>query len=121
MIEKISDHDTWQTLRSCKKPIILYGMGNGADQIIAVLESLGLAFSDVFASDGFVRGQLFHGKKVLTLSEIEEKYDDFIIVMTFAVHDEKNALVCAHAFKKAYTSLPHRSRQRLGTYHKKVR
>ena len=104
MIEKISDHDTWQTLRSCKKPIILYGMGNGADKIIAVLESLGLAFSDVFASDGFVRGQLFHGKKVLTLSEIEEKYDDFIIVMTFAVHDEKT-LSFVRTLSKKHTLL----------------
>ena len=89
MIEKIHDKDTWQTLKDSRKPIILYGMGNGADQIIDVLGSYGLSFSDVFASDGFVRGQLFHGKRVLTLSEVEEKYGDFIIVMTFAVHDEK--------------------------------
>lgn len=89
MIEKIHEKDTWQTLKDSRKPIVLYGMGNGADQIIEVLESFGLQFSDVFASDGFVRGQLFHGKKVLTLSQVEEKYEDFTIVMTFAVHDEK--------------------------------
>lgn len=89
MIEKIDDKDTWQTLKECRKPIVLYGMGNGADQIIEVLNDYGLEVSDVFASDGFVRGQLFHGKRVLTLREAEEKYGDFIIVMTFAVHDEK--------------------------------
>ncbi|MGN1443870.1 MAG: FkbM family methyltransferase [Acutalibacteraceae bacterium] len=89
MIERIYDNDAWQTLKNSRKPIILYGMGNGADQIIEVLNGYGLDFADVFASDGFVRGQLFHGKKVLTLSQAEEKYEDFIIVMTFAVHDEK--------------------------------
>lgn len=100
MIEKIHDKDTWQTLKESGKPIVLYGMGNGADQIIEVLHSYGLEFSDVFASDGFVRGQLFHGKKVLTLSEAEEKYGDFIIVMTFAVHDEKTLSFVRELSKK---------------------
>ena len=89
MLEKIDEKDTWQTLKESRKPIVLYGMGNGADQIIDVLNSYGLEASDVFASDGFVRGQLFHGKRVLTLREAEDKYDDFIVVMTFAVHDER--------------------------------
>ena len=89
MLEKIDEKDTWQTLKESRKPIVLYGMGNGADQIIDVLAGYGLEASDVFASDGFVRGQLFHGKRVLTLREAEEKYDDFIVVMTFAVHDER--------------------------------
>ena len=68
--------ELWQTLREEGKPIVLYGMGNGADKIISVLESKGMEFADVFASDDFVRGQLFHGKKVLRLSEVEEKYKD---------------------------------------------
>jgi len=61
----------------------MYGMGNGADKIIAVLERYGSAVSDYFASDGFVRGHSFRGKKVLTFSEIREKYDDFIILLSF--------------------------------------
>lgn len=89
MTEKITATPLWSYLKGTKKPIVLYGMGNGADMIIEVLEELGLAFSDVFASDGFVRGHSFHGKKVLTFSQIKEKYDDFIILMTFAVHDRE--------------------------------
>jgi FkbM family methyltransferase len=75
--------ELWQTLREEGKPIVLYGMGNGADKIISVLESKGMEFADVFASDDFVRGQLFHGKKVLRLSEVEEKYKDFNILVSF--------------------------------------
>lgn len=89
MIEKITEAPLWDYLKNTDKPIILYGMGNGADMIIEVLGSLGLQHSDVFASDGFVRGHFFHGKKVLTFSEVKEKYDDFIILMTFAVHDRE--------------------------------
>ena len=73
MLEHIKDIPLWDYLKNTDKPIVLYGMGNGADMIIEVLESLSLTFSDVFASDGFVRGHSFHGKKVLTYSEIKEK------------------------------------------------
>ncbi len=89
MTEKITATPLWDYLKGTEKPIVLYGMGNGADMIIDVLEQLGLEFSDVFASDGFVRGHFFHGKKVLTFSQIKEKYADFIILMTFAVHDRE--------------------------------
>ncbi len=89
MTEKITATPLWEYLKAAEKPIVLYGMGNGADMIIDVLEGLGITFSDTFASDGFVRGHFFHGKKVLTFSEIKEKYEDFIILMTFAIHDRQ--------------------------------
>lgn len=75
--------ELWAELRESGKPIVLYGMGNGADKIISVLERKGMEYADVFASDDFVRGQLFHGKKVLKLSEAEEKYGDFNILVSF--------------------------------------
>ncbi len=89
MTERITAIPLWDYLKETKKPIMLYGMGNGADMIIEVLDSLGLSFAEVFASDGFVRGHFFHGKRVLTFSEVKERYDDFIILMTFAVHDRE--------------------------------
>ncbi len=64
-------------------PIVIYGMGNGADKIIDVLDGYGISVSDFFASDGFVRGHHFHGKRVLSLSEVEEKYEKFIILLAF--------------------------------------
>lgn len=87
MIEKIKDIPLWDRLKETDKPVVLYGMGNGADMIIEVLDSIGVRYHDVFASDGFVRGHCFHGKKVLRYSEIKEKYGEFITLMTFAVHD----------------------------------
>ena len=88
MTEFIKDIPLWERLRSTDKPILLYGMGNGADMIIEVLDSLGLTYCDTFASDGFVRGHCFHGKRVISYSEAKERYGDFITLMTFAVRDE---------------------------------
>ncbi|MBE6619314.1 MAG: FkbM family methyltransferase [Ruminococcaceae bacterium] len=75
--------DLWSYLASSKKPIVMYGMGNGADKIIAVLEKYGRVVDDFFASDDFVRGQSFHGKKVLSFSQIKEKYGEFIVLVSF--------------------------------------
>lgn len=51
----------WDYLKGAKKPIVLYGMGNGADKIIKVLEDRGIEYKGVFATDGFVRENTFTG------------------------------------------------------------
>lgn len=76
--------DVWQTLQHTSKPIVFYGMGNGADKILRVMETLGIEAADFFASDGFVRGHTFHGKRVLSYSEACEKYEDMLVVISFA-------------------------------------
>lgn len=67
-------NDIWQYLRSADRPIVMYGTGNGADKIFDVLDSLGIEVKDIFASDGFIRNRTFHGKKVISYSDILKKY-----------------------------------------------
>ena len=76
--------DLWQYLQNIQKPIVMYGMGNGADKILSVLAQKNILVRDFFASDGFVRGHSFHGKRVLSYAEIEQKYDDFVVLLAFA-------------------------------------
>ena len=78
--------DLWQYLSKTDKAIIIYGMGNGADKIISVCEKYGIEISDFFASDGFVRGQIFHGKTVMSFADIKNKYgtDNIIVLVAFA-------------------------------------
>lgn len=76
--------DLWEYLAHTDKPILLYGMGNGADKILAVCEARGIQVADTFASDGFVRGHSFHGKTVLSYTAAKEKYKDFIVLLSFA-------------------------------------
>ena len=77
--------DVWNRLKNADKPIALYGMGNGADKILSVFSDYGIKASGVFASDGFSRGNLFHGFPVITYRETCEKLGgDFIVVVAFA-------------------------------------
>ena len=83
---KTHSSDLWSYLRRTDKKILMYGMGNGADKILSICERYGIEVSDFFASDGFVRGHLFHGKRVLSYSEACEKYGkkNMIVLLSFA-------------------------------------
>lgn len=76
--------DMWDKLKEETRPIIVYGMGNGADKLFDRLNKYGVTPADIFASDGFVRGQVFHGMRVKSFSEIKEAYSDFVILLSFA-------------------------------------
>lgn len=77
--------DLWHNLQNTKKTVVLYGMGNGADKILAVCRQYGIEVSDFFASDGFVRGHAFHGKTVLSYTDVKEKYgaENLIVLLSF--------------------------------------
>lgn len=88
MIEKIKEKNVWDSLKETSLPIVLYGMGNGTDMVMEKLSEIGVTPAEVFASDEFVRGHSFRGYKVIKYSDVCEKYEDFVIVVCFAVHDD---------------------------------
>ncbi len=75
--------DLWNYLRETQKPIVLYGMGNGADKIISVCDRYGIKISGVFASDGFVRQKTFHGFKVTDYKTAKDNFGDMIVLVCF--------------------------------------
>ena len=75
--------DLWNYLKEATKPIVLYGMGNGADKIISVLNRYGIKVSGVFASDGFVRQKVFHGFAVTDYKTAKDTFGDMIVLVCF--------------------------------------
>ena len=76
--------ELWTLLRQEQRPIVLYGMGNGADKLLAVCEKKGVSVSGVFASDGFARGNLFHGMPVMTFDQAKARFGEFTVLLAFA-------------------------------------
>ncbi|MCR5636814.1 MAG: FkbM family methyltransferase [Clostridiales bacterium] len=74
----------WDILKQSKKPILLYGTGNGADKVLDEMTRLDIKPEGVFVSDDFCRGQSFRGYTVKKLSDFEKAYGDFIIAVCFA-------------------------------------
>lgn len=82
----LKEKSVWEKLMVTRKPIILYGMGDGADRVLQEFELLNIHASGVIASDDFVRGQSFHKFTVKTLAQIKEEFKNFIILITFGTH-----------------------------------
>ena len=73
-------NDLWTALQKDSSPILLYGMGNGADKILSVCKRKGIEISGVFASDGFARGDLYRGMPVLSFREAKQRFGDFRVL-----------------------------------------
>lgn len=84
--------DCWDYLKSVYasgRPIFVYGMGLGAEKILAVFEQYQIEVSGFFASNDFVRGHFFKGHQVMRLADIEAEHDDFVVVLAFAAGYEE--------------------------------
>lgn len=85
MLEFVVETKTvWENLKAVDKPIVLYGMGNGADRILDRCIAEGIVVSGVFASDAFVRGQTFRSYPVRKYADMVKQFGDFIVVISFA-------------------------------------
>lgn len=75
--------DLWSSLKHNNKPILLYGMGDGAEKILSVLHSFALDIDGIFVSDDFLRDKVFHGHKLLSFSQAEKTFGSFIVLVAF--------------------------------------
>lgn len=75
----------WQQLQQETRPIVLYGMGDGAQKILNVCHDKGIVVRGVFASDDFVRYNQFAGFTVSKLSDLQAQLgEDLVILISFA-------------------------------------
>lgn len=75
--------DIWKKLQRMRRPLVLYGMGNGAELIVRQLARYGLTPAGVCASDAFVRGQSFLGFPVLTFAQAKDQFPDMVVLVAF--------------------------------------
>ncbi|MFR5864825.1 MAG: hypothetical protein ACLUFV_06470 [Acutalibacteraceae bacterium] len=86
MLESLLRETDWlDALRRTDEPVLLYGMGSGADKILALLSGAGIRVAGVFASDGFVRGHSYRRMRVLTRREAEERFGSFTALLAFGL------------------------------------
>lgn len=76
----------WEKLKATGKPILLYGMGDGAEKIAAELKKREIPIAGVFASEGFTRGQEFMGCPVTDYRTARERYGEMVVLVCFGTH-----------------------------------
>ena len=81
--------DVYDTIAAAECPVVIYGMGNGAEKLLARFSRRKISVAGFFASDDFVRGQSFHGYPVRTYGETCRLYREFLPVLAFASNREE--------------------------------
>jgi len=83
-IDLFPNEDLYTKLKHSDKPILVYGMGDGAAKIINVLRARNIEVKGIFASDEFVRGQSFMGYTVKRFVQLEVEFPDPLILVAFS-------------------------------------
>ena len=77
--------DIWTYLKGATKPIVIYGMGDGCDKILAVCKERGITVSGIFASDEYVRDKIVHGFQLTNYATAKKQFGDMIVLLAFGV------------------------------------
>ena len=78
--------DLWEYLKTAKKPIVLYGIGNGADKTVDRLNADGVRISGVFSSTGFKKNKIYKGFSVMDYETLKKQLGEMIILVCFGSH-----------------------------------
>ena len=82
--------DIWQKLKGLNRPILIYGMGNGAEKVLDACAQYKIPIAGIFASDDFVRYQTFRGYTVKRYADlIEELGSDLVILIAFSAFTDE--------------------------------
>lgn len=80
----------WSALQSAKKPIVIYGMGNGAEKVLNACAEHQISIAGIFASDDFVRYQTFRSFTVKHYADlVSELGEDLIILIAFSAFTDE--------------------------------
>lgn len=80
----------WSALQAADRPIVIYGMGNGAEKVLDACAEHSIPIAGIFASDDFVRYQSFRGFTVKRYADLIEELDEgFIILIAFSAFTDE--------------------------------
>ncbi len=82
-----------ERLKNTDEPIILYGTGNGADKIKAILDRHGIKISGVAVSDGFAFGKTVYGHVTKPISHFEHELGRFTCIVCFGTEGGETEFV----------------------------
>lgn len=79
----------WHKLQTQQHPILIYGMGNGAEKILKEAKRYNIPIAGVFASDDHARSVDFQGYPVGSFQQVLDTYEHAVILVAFGVYQEE--------------------------------
>lgn len=78
--------DLWSYLKNSAKPIVLYGIGNGADKVVKKLNDDSVEISGVFSSSGFKKNKMYAGHIIKDYTTLKNELRNMIVLVCFGSH-----------------------------------
>ena len=72
-----------EKLNNCGLPVYIYGMGDGCEKVLSAFEKESVKCSGIFVSDDFKRDKVFHGFRLMGMTELEQSVPDFAVACGF--------------------------------------
>lgn len=80
----------WHKLQQETRPILIYGMGNGAEKLLEQAQEYSVSISGIFASQDHSReGLMFQGYPVMAYDTALAAYPNCVILVAFGVYQEE--------------------------------
>lgn len=79
----------WDKLHSASQPVLIYGMGNGAEKVLALCARFDVPVCGIFASDDHATDKVFQGFPVLSCSDALLRYLEAPVLLAFGVYQEE--------------------------------
>lgn len=73
----------WEELHTLSRPILLYGMGNGAEKVLELCRRYDVPIAGIFSSDSHAREGTFQGYPVMQRTRALSQYPDAAILLAF--------------------------------------
>ncbi len=83
-INELDSLPSWaERLKKASLPVYIYGMGDGCEKLLRAFEQEKIVCSGIFVSDGFKRDKVFHGFRLMSMSELERTGRQFAAACAF--------------------------------------
>jgi len=80
--------DVWLNIKESSLPVVLYGIGDGADRILEECEKRSIRVCGVFTSSERVHKKIFHQYRLLPYEEAKRIWGRMTVIQAFGTHDE---------------------------------
>lgn len=81
------EYEAWTKMKRSSLPVVLYGIGDGADKILRECDKRGITVTGVFTSSPTVHKKVFHSMRLLTYEEARRIWGRMTVIGAFGTHD----------------------------------
>lgn len=103
-LESVEQENLSEILERETLPLVMWGAGSSAPEVSRYLEKKKIPLADVFVDDQFyIDGMEFQGKRVLSYSQLREKYEEVNVILGNSNYEKADILKTMVGIRKVFS------------------